>query len=129
MKRLSVALTILLAVSFSACNNDVAPLDCFEVKVIASYCTGDAVLQIITPAAQAFGQSWTNVDGETYENVFSTKFPCSFQSARLAQTFSVRLTSELESPEDCVRCLMLVTGLPERFSHISLEADCNNPVD
>ncbi len=129
MKRLNVLFSIILIIALSACNKDVAPLDCFEVKVIESYCTGDAVLQILTPAAQAFGQSWTNVDGETYDHVFSTRFPCSFQSARLSQTFSVRLTSELEGPEDCVRCLMLVSGLPEKFSHISLEADCNNAVD
>lgn len=130
MKRLNRLFSAILIIALSACNSDdVIPPDCFEVKVIESYCTGDAILQIITPAAQAFGQSWTNSDGETYDHVFSTRFPCSFQSARLSQTFSVKLTAELEEPDDCVRCLLLVTGLPEKFSHISLEADCNNAVN
>ncbi len=126
MKKWSALYLGLLVFAFSACEaDDVTPADCFEVKVISSYCTGDAVLQIITPSAQPFGETWTSSDGTTYEHVFRTRFHCSFQSVRLAQTFSVRLIDDVDEPEDCARCLMLVTGLPDKFSHISLTSDCS----
>ncbi|GAB5526018.1 MAG: hypothetical protein Roseis2KO_38900 [Roseivirga sp.] len=128
MKRLSIALTMLLAVTFSACNSDdVIPEDCFEVKLVESYCTGNAVLQIITPAAQAFGETWTSARGTTYENVFSTFLPCGFDYDAFGdgQTFSIKLSDRMDETVDCVRCMMLVSGLPETFSFMHVDSNCN----
>lgn len=127
MKRSILILFALLAVAFSACNDDdVSPEDCFEVKLVESYCTGDAVLQIITPAAQAFGQTWTSQKEVTYENVFHTMLPCAFDydSFGKGETFSITLADTEDNMAACVRCAMYVSGLPENFSHIRVAEGC-----
>lgn len=132
MKRLSVAFTMLLAVTFSACNSDdVTPQDCLEVKVIESYCSGDAVLQIITPSAQSFGETWTSGRGVSYENVFRTLLTCNFDYDAFGdgQVFSIRLSSDQENGENCFYCALAVGGLPETFSHIEVTDVCGSIAD
>lgn len=132
MKRFSVAFIVLLTVGFSACNSDdVDPQDCFQVRLVESYCTGDAVLQIITPVARSFGETWTNSRGTTYENVFRTTLPCGFDYDAFGdgQTFSIKLSDRLDETLNCFYCAMAVTGLPEQFSHFSLDTTCANNLD
>lgn len=129
MKRSILILFALLAVAFSACDrDDTSPQGCFEVKLVESYCTGDAVLQIVTPAAQAFGQTWTSQKDVTYEHVFRTTLPCAFDydSFGNGETFSITLANTEDNMAACVRCAMAVGGLPEKFSHIRVAEGCGN---
>ncbi len=132
MQRLSTIFFALLVVVFSACeSDDVTPQDCIEVKVVEAYCTGDAVLQIITPSARAFGETWTSNRGTTYENVFSTSLTCHFDYDAYGdgQVFSIKLSNSPQNGDNCFYCAMAVGGLPETFSHIEVTDACGRIAD
>ncbi|MCE7993847.1 MAG: hypothetical protein HEP71_17805 [Roseivirga sp.] len=132
MKRLNTLFLVLLLVIFSACeSDDVSPKDCIEVKIVEYYCTGDAVLQIVTPSAQSFGETWTSGRGTTYENVFRTSLTCHFdyEAYGAGEIFSIRLNNGQGNNNDCFYCAMAVGGLPDTFSYIEVTDACDSIAD
>jgi hypothetical protein len=132
MKKLTALFTLLFLCCITACNqDDFVPDSCIEVRMVASYCTRAAVLQIVTPEAQSFGETWTDNSGTTFDNVFRTILPCGFDHsvADGNKTFFIQLSDTLEESLSCAHCSMLVSGLPETFSYIKKFTDCGSLAD
>lgn len=118
---------VLLNLGLWSCDEDNLPLEehRIEVRVITEKC-GQAVMQIVSPEHSTIGQdSWTNDQGYTYHDVFSTRINCE-DAGKIPEDGSSFYITLLEDPipRNCVTCLAIPASMPELRLHVSVADHC-----
>ena len=123
MKRLIFSSIIIALFSLSSCNNEL-DTNCIEVRIIEDVC-GNAILQVVQGKSDLKLNSWTNYDGEVFENVFGTFLdPCTVNYPENREdTFFVALSDSRERT-DCIVCLALLSSMPEEFHYVRIVNPC-----
>ena len=118
----------LTSLGLLGCGETDFPLEptCIEARVITHIC-GHAVIQVTNPQFDHLGQdSWTDSDGQVYDNVFSTRLNC--QEVELiperGETFHFRVTEEANEPENCVQCLAIPASMPDVWIEMEITDEC-----
>lgn len=123
MKKISFILFIFSIALITSCDSD--SIDgCIQVKMIDQLC-GTAIYQVTGgDVPNGVANSWTNNNGVTYKNVFTTTVsPCD-SGVQIGDTFFVNIVNEpMES--DCIQCLALLADAPEQFLHTVISAQCS----
>ncbi len=132
MKLTYASLILLFSLIFSACDKSSGELQdqCFEVKILTEIC-GNAVVQILDPKLYAYGENGYQLQGVTYDHVFTTIFSCADMSKMFATTSSlkglrikVRATERHEDEAYCIRCAAAIANAPQKFTLLKLTTDC-----
>lgn len=122
----------LLSVSLWSCDEENLPLDraCIEARVITEIC-GQAVIQVISPDIDGLGEdNWTDGQGNTYDNVFSTQFSCEDMDniPEDGSTFYLEVVEEL-APQNCLVCLAIPAHMPETRLNIRVANNCSGTTE
>lgn len=114
---------ILATVLMSSCYNQLKE-GCVQVRVVGELC-GTAVLQVISGNVSGeLEASWTNNDGETFENVFTTFLDgCDPNYPADGESFFVEILEERPA-SNCAVCLALFVNAPEVYYHTKISTDC-----
>jgi hypothetical protein len=117
---------------FSACDKSSSELQdqCFEVKILNEIC-GNAVVQILDPKLFDYGENGYQLDGISYNHVFTTRFSCADMSKMSASASSlkglqikVKATDRHEDDPYCTRCAATISNAPHKFVLLKIAADC-----
>lgn len=132
MKLTFINLLLLLSLVFSACDKSSSDLkdQCVEVKILNEIC-GNAVVQILDPKLYDYGENGYQLDGVTYDHVFSTRFSCSDLSKMYANASSlkglqinVQATDRHEDDAYCTRCAATIADAPQKFTLLKIASGC-----
>jgi hypothetical protein len=132
MKHLSITLLLLAAVFFIACDKSTNEIkdQCFEVKILNEIC-GNAVVQIVDEKFYEFGENGYQLDGVTYDHVFTTTFSCAdltkintLASSLRGLQLKVKLTDKHEDDPYCTRCAATIANAPQKFALLKMTNDC-----
>lgn len=118
----------LVSLGLLGCDETDFPLEpqCIEARVITHIC-GHAVIQVISPAFDHLGEDgWTNHDGQTYDNVFSTQLNC--REIELipeeGETFHFKVTTKKEEVQNCIVCQALPAQMPDTKIEMEITDEC-----
>lgn len=132
MKLTQLSLILLLPLIFSACGKSSSELQdqCFEVKILNEIC-GTAVVQILDPKLFEYGENSYQLDGVSYDHVFTTRFSCADMSEMSATASSlkglqikVKATDRHEDDAYCTRCAATIANAPQKFALLKIASDC-----
>ena len=127
-----ISLILLLSLGFSACDKSSSELQdqCFEVKILNEIC-GNAVVQILDPKLFDYGENGYQLDGISYNHVFTTRFSCADMSKMSASASSlkglqikVKATDRHVDDPYCTRCAATISNAPHKFVLLKIAADC-----
>lgn len=123
---------LMLNLCLWSCDEDNLPLDerCIEVRVVTEIC-GQAVMQIMSPEHSNIGEdNWTDSQGNTYHNVFSTLIHCEDldKVPEDGSTFFVTLLGE-PMPRSCVDCLAIPASMPDLRLNMSVADHCGQQAE
>lgn len=122
MKKIFFLLIVLTTAAVSSCKNKSVD-GCVQVKLINQLC-GNAILQVVGgDVPKGIANSWTDNQGNTYKNVFSTFLdPCDTYPAN-GDTFYIRVIDE-RKVSNCAVCLALLADAPEEYLHTTISSEC-----
>jgi len=127
MKRFFFALLSVVVISFSSCENEseVVP-NCIEVRVVANVC-GNAVLQVVNGYQALNLETWTDSEGNVYQNTFGTFMnPCADNYPNDPESsFFVTFADEKELG-DCIVCLAMLANMPQTYIDIRFVDPCGS---
>ncbi|NVJ47735.1 MAG: hypothetical protein HWE07_11430 [Cytophagia bacterium] len=123
MKKLFFILSIISVTVISSCDDNSFD-GCVQVKMINQLC-GTAIYQIVGgDVPDGVANSWTDNNGVTYENVFTTTIsPCDVRPEN-GDIFYVKIVEE-QQPSNCAQCLALLADAPEQRLFTVISDDCN----
>lgn len=123
MKKLFFILSICAVAAISACDNSTVD-GCVKVKLINQIC-GNAIYQVIGgDVPDGVANSWTDSNGTTYENVFTTTIsPCDNRPDN-GDTFYVKIVEERQN-SNCVQCMAMLSDAPEPYLHTIISDNCS----
>lgn len=132
MKKIILATLICFTTIFSGCEKTEEELlqQCFKAKILDEIC-GTAVLQIQDPAYYQFGIDGYQLDGVTYDHVFSTELSCadlgSLQTNNTllrGREINIKILKQAQYDPACIRCASLVLNAPAKWIPIKLSNEC-----
>lgn len=122
MKKIFLLLTIVAATAMSSCDNESFD-GCVQVKLINELC-GTAILQVVGgDVPEGIANSWTDNEGNTYQNVFTTFLDPCLNYPTNTDSFFVKIVAE-RVPSDCIVCMALLADAPEEYFHTVVSNEC-----
>lgn len=131
MKSILLAAITTLTLVFSGCEkNDEALLKKkFKIKILDEVC-GTAVVQIQDEDYYRFGVDGYELDGVTYDHVFSTELSCAdlskfktFAPSLRGLVVDVKILKQMEYDPACIRCASIVPNAPAKWVPIKYSND------
>ncbi len=124
MKRLCLLLFSITILTLTACDNDIET-SCIEVKLITQVC-GNAVLQVVNGYQGLNLETWTDQNGVSHQNTFSTFMdPCAEDyPENLDDSFFIKFADTRENT-NCIVCLAMLANMPQTYIDINFVAPCN----
>lgn len=123
MKKVIYLALLFVSVLVNSCDNQIKE-GCVQVRVVGELC-GTAVLQVISGNMDGdLEASWTNNEGETFENVFTTFLDgCDPNYPSDGESFFVEILDE-RPVSNCAVCLALFANAPEVYYHTKISTNC-----
>ncbi|HCL05251.1 MAG TPA: hypothetical protein DHW64_04480 [Chitinophagaceae bacterium] len=133
MKKIILSALTCLTLILSGCDKTEEELlqQCFKVKILDEVC-GTAVVQIQDEAYFKYGVNGYQLDGVTYDHVFSTELSCAdltkFQTLAASLrglVVDVKMLKQMEYDPACTRCAAIVPNAPAKWIPIKFSENCN----
>ncbi len=122
MKKILLAFSLIGVVCLSSCDN--GNDGCLEIRVITGIC-GMSVVQVVNGDFPGDLVTWTNYEGERFDNVFGTFIdPCLIGEIGDDSRLFIEVIDE-PIDSQCAVCLALPANMPENFYNIRQIADCS----
>lgn len=119
-------------VLFSGCEKTEEELfnQCFKVKILNEVC-GTAVVQILDADYYQYGVNGYQLDGVTYDHVFSTELSCAdltkfqtFAASLRGLVVDVKMLKQMEYDPTCIRCAAVVPNAPAKWIPLKFSENC-----
>jgi hypothetical protein len=133
MKRIILSTFTCLALVFSSCEKTEEELlnHCFKVKILDEVC-GTAVVQIQDEEYYKYGVDGYQLEGVTYNHVFSTELSCAdltkfktLAASLRGLVVDVKMLKQAEYDPACIRCAAIVPNAPAKWVPIKFSENCN----
>jgi len=133
MKRIFLSTLTCLALLFSSCEKTEEELlqQCFTIKILDEVC-GTAVVQIQNEEYYKYGVNGYQLDGVTYDHVFSTELSCAdltkfktLSASLRGLVVDVKMLKQMEYDPACTRCAAIVPNAPAKWIPIKFSENCN----
>lgn len=132
MKRIFLSTLTCLALVFSSCEKTEEELlqQCFTIKILDEVC-GTAVVQILDEDYYKYGVNGYQLDGVTYDHVFSTELSCAdltkfhtLAPSLRGLVVDVKMLKQMEYDPACTRCAAIVPNAPAKWIPIKFSENC-----
>lgn len=133
MKKIIVSALTCVTLILTGCEKTEEELlqQCFKVKILDEVC-GTAVMQIQDEAYYKYGVNGYQLDGVTYDHVFSTELSCAdlskFQTlapSLRGLVVNIKILKQKEYDPACVRCAAIVPNAPAKWIPVKFSEKCN----
>lgn len=132
MKKIVLSALTSMVLILSGCEKTEEELlqQCFKVKILDEIC-GTAVVQIQDEAYFTYGVNGYQLDGVTYNHVFSTELSCAdltkfktLAASLRGLVVDVKMLKQMEYDPACTRCAAIVPNAPPKWIPIKFADDC-----
>lgn len=132
MKKIILAAVVCFTTILTGCEKTEEELlaQCFKVKILNEVC-GTAVVQIQDPEYFKYGVNGYQLDGVTYDHVFSTELSCAdltklqtFAASLRGLVVDVKMLKQMEYDPACTRCAAVVPNAPAKWIPLKFTENC-----